>query len=340
MARLLERVVSARRFGARPELGPATSLAAPPLIVEEDGERPMPVPDVFVISDAEAAPPRLRKGWLRQCAAARQVVLRVHDAAGLLGGDRALVVAASSSPLVRMHLARGGKALWIEAGWVVLGEGKTAETRLVEASRLAVGYGATARLALEDALLAAGAALALGLERAAVVAGLLACTPRDLAPGCLGLFAARGGHVLVDRVPDACALAAVGETLAAWRRRPELSVLGAPADDESGAALAELCARHLGPLVVRGPPGAPAYAGLAAWRFAARVRALAGGGPPWVVLGEAEAVRLALEVLKPGAFVFIGAGDVELVLDAIHDVGGVPQSTPPHPMPARHSGRR
>ncbi len=104
-----------------------------------------------------------------------------------------------ASPAIAVALERGGRAAVLEKGWIVLRAAGTRPTRLVEAASLPVTFGGLSRYNVANALAAAAAADAIGIDRALIRRGLRSFAQDAAAnPGRMNLFERNGILALVD----------------------------------------------------------------------------------------------------------------------------------------------
>jgi cyanophycin synthetase len=105
----------------------------------------------------------------------------------------------ADAPAVKATLQRGGRAAVLDRGWITLRRPRTKPMHLVRSSELPVTFGGLSRVNVANALAAAAACNAIGLEPEQISAGLRSFG-RDLNanPGRLNLFERRGVLVLID----------------------------------------------------------------------------------------------------------------------------------------------
>ncbi|MCC7024156.1 MAG: hypothetical protein IT338_15130 [Thermomicrobiales bacterium] len=103
-----------------------------------------------------------------------------------------------ASPTVMAHREAGGRALLVEAGWLVEARGKEAQ-QIACLAEIPITFGGRARHMVENVLCAAAATLALGLSPEAVASGLRDFGSRpDDNPGRLHVYALNGATVILD----------------------------------------------------------------------------------------------------------------------------------------------
>jgi UDP-N-acetylmuramyl tripeptide synthase len=148
----------------------------------------------------------------------------------------------AANPLVREHVARGGRAAVLDGGDLVLWDGPVAHI-IAAAADVPITLGGAARFNIANALGAILVAAAVGVPHAVIARGLRAFrgTPADN-PGRAHLWDFGGTRVLVDFAHNPHGLAALIETAQALPARRRLVVLGQAGDrdDESIRALARV----------------------------------------------------------------------------------------------------
>ena len=169
-------------------------------------------------------------------AVARHVRARValFSIAGARGrDDRSTTV----PPVLRRHLAAGGRAYLVRDGWVVETEGEDRTTRIVEVARVPVTIGGLARHNVANVLAAAGASRGLGATIDEVRDGLLDFRPSaDRSPGRLNLFRLGSRLAIVDFAHNEAGIAAVLDVAeglaagAAGRAAPITAIIGTAGD--------------------------------------------------------------------------------------------------------------
>ncbi|HET8598279.1 MAG TPA: cyanophycin synthetase [Castellaniella sp.] len=137
-------------------------------------------------------------------------------------------------PLIETHRAQGGRVVFVDQGDLVFSEGGT-ETR-IQLAAVPLTRGGTLAFQVENAMAAAAAAWAMGVDWIQIQAGL-ATFVNDAAtvPGRFNVFDYRGAMVIADygHNPDAIlALAQAVETLPAQRRTVVVSGAGDRRDED------------------------------------------------------------------------------------------------------------
>jgi cyanophycin synthetase len=147
------------------------------------------------------------------------------------------------APALDAALDRGGRAAVLEAGWLVLRRPGRHPVRLAAAAEVPVTFGGLSRYNVANALAAAAACDALGIEPAAIAGGLRSFAGDAAAnPGRLNLFERRGVLVVIDFAHNEAGLAGlldVCRSLAARRDGAVRLALGT-AGDRTDAILRRL----------------------------------------------------------------------------------------------------
>lgn len=200
-----------------------------------------------------------------QLAEVKSVVPRItrKDGWAVLNGDDPRVLAMRAvisaqpwifsrdpdSPAVREVLTDGGRATTVIDGWVTVLAPGTDPDPLVELVDVPMTLAGLSRFNIENALAAASAALAIGLPRADVVAGLTSFRPDpEHNPGRMNFFSLPGEvSVVMDLAHNEAGLEALLEIMAGVRRPGARLLLGLGAvgdrTDELIDALGEIGAK-------------------------------------------------------------------------------------------------
>ena len=143
---------------------------------------------------------------------------------------------AALPPVVRRHLAGGGRAYLVRDGWLTEVEGDAAR-RVVEVARVPITIGGLAGHNVANALAAAGGARGLGATIEQVRDGLLDFRPStDRSPGRLNLFRLGSRLVIVDFAHNEAGISAVLDVAegiaagAAGRAAPITAIIGTAGD--------------------------------------------------------------------------------------------------------------
>lgn len=204
-----------------------------------------------------------------QLAEVKSVVPRItrKDGWSVLNGDDPRVLAMRSvisarpwifsrdpdSPAVREVLTDGGRATTVIDGWISVLAPGTDPDPLVELADVPMTLAGLSRFNIENALAAASAALAIGLARDAVVAGLTSFLPdAEHNPGRMNFFSLPAGDgqsvsVVMDLAHNEAGLEALLEIMSGVRRPGARLLLGLGAvgdrTDELIDALGEIGAK-------------------------------------------------------------------------------------------------
>jgi cyanophycin synthetase len=239
------------------------------------------------------------------------VVLNADDplVRGQAAGVHASIIWVSQdpeNPTVISHRLTGGRAVIASDGWLVLARGDD-EHRVVPLAEIPLTLGGQARHMIENALCAAAAALAFGVQRNDVAAGLrgFGANPEDN-PGRLHVYDLNGATVILDYAHNEVGLRHLLEL--AHRLLGEngrLTAIIGTAGDRTDDALREigrLAAEQADRIIIketrrylRGRPSVDEMTAL--YR-----EGIASGGnmEHAVAASEPEALDLALQDLQPG----------------------------------------
>jgi cyanophycin synthetase len=207
---------------------------------------------------------------LPELAEVKATIARVTKPGGwvVLNGDDALVAAVGRRvrgqvayfsiapgalpPVVRRHLARGGRAYLVRDGWLVEQEGDRS-SRIVEVGRVPITIGGLARHNVANALAAAGGARGMGATLAQVRDGLTDFAPStERSPGRLNLFRLGARTVIVDFAHNEAGIDAVLDVAegvaagAAGRTAPITVIIGTAGDrpDDTLRGIGRIAARR------------------------------------------------------------------------------------------------
>ena len=118
----------------------------------------------------------------------------------------------ADSPAIRASLQRGGRAAFLDRGWITIRKPRAKPIRLARSSELPVTFAGLSRVNVANALAAAAACDAIGLEPEQISAGLRSFgRDLDANPGRLNLFERRGVLVLIDFAHNEAGLAGLLE---------------------------------------------------------------------------------------------------------------------------------
>ena len=144
--------------------------------------------------------------------------------------------AGAPPPVVRRHLAKGGRAYLVRDGWMVEAEGERT-SRIVEVGRVPITIGGLARHNVANSLAAAGGARGMGATLAQLRDGLTDFAPSaERSPGRLNLFRLGARTVIVDFAHNEAGIDAVMDVAegvaagAAGRTVPITVIIGTAGD--------------------------------------------------------------------------------------------------------------
>ena len=221
-------------------------------------------------------------------------------------------------PTLAAHRRAGGEAWYVAEGHLVRAHGEREEP-LMPIADVPITFGGAARYNVQNALAVAALAAALGLPRAAIIAGLASFTPsaRDN-PGRINLYDLGGVRLLLDFAHNPEGIAALADLVAALRRPAPagrllitLGIAGDRSDDDLHAVAAAALALAPDRVIVRDQPHY--LRGRAPGEVPALLRrAFRDLGLPDHALGQAPdelpALEAALAWARPG----------DLLLDLVH----------------------
>jgi cyanophycin synthetase len=180
----------------------------------------------------------------RAVGAGGRVVLNADDPVLAKAGQRVAAELAwftldPANPIVRAHVAGGGTAALLDGTAVVLIE-RGNRTVLASADTVPIALGGAARHNLANALAAAAAAGALGIDPGAIRRALerFGRSPEDN-PGRANLIELGGVHLFLDYVHNPHGMAALAAALERYPARRRLVLLG-QAGDRDDASIREL----------------------------------------------------------------------------------------------------
>jgi cyanophycin synthetase len=123
----------------------------------------------------------------------------IVDNEAIAGHNQIRVGTSREAPLLRDHLDRGGVAAWIEAGAVTIGRNHEAQA-VISPEKLTFALNGAAGFQVQNAMMAAATAAAMGIAPATIAAGLesFSQNPESM-PGSFNVFDVQGITVIVDR---------------------------------------------------------------------------------------------------------------------------------------------
>jgi cyanophycin synthetase len=163
------------------------------------------------------------------------------------------------SPIVRRHLAAGGRGYLVRNGFLVEMNGSRA-SRIVEVGAIPITVGGLARHNVANALAAAGGARGLGASIDEVRAGLTDFSPTsEHSPGRLNLFRLNRRIVIVDFAHNEAGISAVLDVAegiaagAAGRAAPITAIIGTAGDrpDDTLRGIGQIAAKRAQRVVIK-----------------------------------------------------------------------------------------
>ncbi|SFQ58026.1 cyanophycin synthetase [Roseivivax halotolerans] len=217
------------------------------------------------------------------------------------------------NPDLAEHLSNLGMVMSVKNGWIVLLRGKVT-VEIVKVNDVPIAFEGHAPFNVQNAMAAAAAALAHGIEIDDIRAGLLTFhpTPAQM-PGRTNYFEADGVKCLIDYGHNVPALEALEPLVTGLGTQRRIAVSTAPGNrrDEDlmalGAQLAKMCDEvYVYETDARGrEEGEVArliHEGAASGGEAGRVE---------IIMGEAEAVDRAMESARQGDFLLLLVDDID-----------------------------
>jgi cyanophycin synthetase len=231
-------------------------------------------------------------------------------------------------PRIARHRDTGGRAAFVRGGAIVLAEGGR-EERLADLADVPMTHAGRAGFQVENALAGAAAAWALGLDRAAIRAGLASFTgdPAQV-PGRFNVLHARGATVIIDYAHNPSALDALIDAAGNFAHERRTLVYSAcDRRDEDVVRQGEVLGGRFDRILLYRDEG-NAVRRDGELNLLLRRGLTASGGAPEVleVRGEPFAIEWALSDLRTGDLVIIGATSIEETLALVRDhLGGLAQ---------------
>lgn len=240
---------------------------------------------------------------------------------------------------IRRHLADGHTAFFVQGGWIVEASGLAQQQRVVSLAALPVGLGGLAEFNVGNAITAAAACRALGVEIEALAAAL-ASFERN--PGRANLYRVRGGYVLLDYGHNTQAYQAIGgmtSRLAGYRCT---GVIDMPGDrtDALIRAGARAAAGAFHRIVLHKPHNSRGREpGAVATLICDEVRANAPEVECLIEEDEPSAIERALSDIGPGQFVVLFYERIDFATQALARHGAVGASRVASRLDAQHERR-
>lgn len=217
------------------------------------------------------------------------------------------------NPALGEHLANRGTVLTVKDGWIVMRRGRV-EVEIVEVNDVPIAFEGHAPFNVQNAMAAAAAALAHGLEIDDIRAGLLTFhpTPAQM-PGRTNYFEADGIRCLIDYGHNVPALKALGPLIEGLAQQKKIGVATAPGNRRNedlaalGAQLAAMCDR----LYVYETDARNRERGETAKLIHDGAAGAGTGCQVETIMDESAAVDRAIADAAPGDFLLLLVDDIE-----------------------------
>jgi cyanophycin synthetase len=210
--------------------------------------------------------------------------------------------------------------------WIEERVGRHVE-RIVRIEDVPATLGGTADFQIANALAAAAACRAAGVDRLAIAQGLATFTLDQHSVGRLNLYALNNGYVLLDYGHNPAAIQAVCRTVSRWGAARITQILTVPGDRSDSliedAARAALCGADR--VIVREDDDRRGRrTGEIAQMLEAVIKRERPGLPVSIVLDELAAVQTAVRELQPGEVVVALSEDLDKVAAWLREQGAQP----------------
>jgi cyanophycin synthetase len=232
--------------------------------------------------------------------------------------------------LIKRHLDEGGRAYFVQDGWVVEADGQEAR-RVLEVASVPATMVGTAKFQVSNVLAAVAACRSQGVAVEQIASSLAEFRSAEHNPGRSNLFrVASGGYVMLDYGHNADAFAAVCQMAAQWEGRRVTGIIGVPGDrdDTIIKEAGRIAARGFHRLVIKEDadtrgrePGAVARLLCEAAASEAPERECR------IVLDDTEALSQELRLLQGGDVVVMFYDKLEPLLRVLETFGARPATT-------------
>ncbi|SIT18191.1 cyanophycin synthetase [Roseivivax lentus] len=223
------------------------------------------------------------------------------------------------NPALVDHLAGLGMVLTVKQGKIVLLRGKVT-VDIVEVNDVPIAFEGHAPFNVQNAMAAAGAALAHGIEIDDIRAGLLTFhpTPAQM-PGRTNYFEADGVRCLIDYGHNVPALVALEPLVRGLGTQRRISVSTAPGNrrDEDLQALGAQLARMCDTVIVYETDARGREKGEVARLIRDGAAAQGGADRVEIIMDEADAVDRAMDIAEPGDFLLLLVDDIAGTTDRL-----------------------
>ncbi|MFP5393076.1 MAG: Mur ligase family protein [Gammaproteobacteria bacterium] len=227
----------------------------------------------------------------------------------------------ADNPVLRAHLARGGRAVYLRGDTLVLAATE-AEEALIGAAEIPCTLGGRARFNIANSLAAAAALVGAGFTRDEIARGLATfVSDPQHNPLRMNMFDVRGIRLIVDYAHNPAAYEALGEVARSLTPRRLVGIVTSPGDrrDTDLQRIGRTCAQHFDSLVVyesssRGRPYGEAATLIREGAESAHAQARLIEQHD----DECDAIRRGLELYEPGDVLAFACGsNLERVVEAM-----------------------
>jgi cyanophycin synthetase len=229
--------------------------------------------------------------------------------------------------LVRSHVAAGGTAYFVRAGYIVEAAAGV-ETLLMRADEIPSTMGGAAEFQIANVLAATAACRAYGVARERLRESLRTFASNDN-PGRANLYQINGGFVMIDYGHNPDAFAAVCRMAATWTDRRVAGIIGVPGDRDNSVveAAGRVAARGFHRVIIKEDKDLRGRAhGEVAKLLCEAVNDESPGTECSIVLDEVEAMRSELEQMNDGRALVVFYDQIEPVADLLAEFGATPAS--------------
>jgi cyanophycin synthetase len=156
---------------------------------------------------------------------------RVAEMAAATDGEVIYFSLNPDNPVVRSHLAQGGRCVLSDGNSIVLARGSDERSELIELQRLQFAMGGALNFQVQNALAATAAGWGLDLNPALMARALSTFrVDATVTPGRFNIFDIRGIQVIVDYAHNPAAMAAFGDAVNTLGKKRTYLMLSLPGD--------------------------------------------------------------------------------------------------------------
>jgi cyanophycin synthetase len=220
-----------------------------------------------------------------------------------------------SAPL-RRHLRRGGKAYFVENGWILEAMGSSRH-RLIRVADIPITFFATAAFQISNCLAAAAAARAAGASLDKIREGLVTFRPDLHNQGRSNFYRVGQGYLMIDYGHNPEAIRSIAQMTSHWRRQRVTGVIGLPGDraDELIKESARAAALGFDQILIREDRDHRGRApGEVAGLILEEIKTIAPRMPCSVELDPISALAQSLDQILPGEIIVYFYEELEPVI--------------------------